>query len=173
MKQFGFLFSYVILVICQILLWNFFNFSQVVTITILPAVILMISTKRGPIFTMIVAFVTGFIVDFLAGGMLGLTSLSLIPVGLFRNAIVRLTYGQELFSREEDISIRKYGWMKLIIALTIVNLIFLIIYVWADGAGMRPLYFNAMKVFISLLLSVALSAAIAPLLCREENSKWT
>lgn len=172
MKQFGFLISYIILVICQILLWNFFNFSQAITITILPEIILLISTRRGPIFTMVVAFITGFAVDFFAGGMLGLTSLALVPVGLFRNSFIRLTYGQELFSREEDISIRKYGWLKLIIATVFVNLIFLVIYVWADGAGMRPLYFNLMKIFLSLLLSVALSLAIAPLLCREDNSKW-
>jgi len=172
MKQSGFVITFALLLIAQILLWNYFNFSQLITVTILPMMILMISAQRGPIFTMIVAFVSGFIVDFLAGGMLGLTSLALVPIGMFRIFVIKLTYGQELLSREEEISLRKYGWLKLIIACIIVNLLFLVIYIWADGAGMRPFLFNVSKIFLSLIISVVLSMSIAPLLCREDNSKW-
>jgi len=172
MRQLGFTISFIVLIVAQILLWNYFNFSQLITVTILPMLILMISIERGPVFSMVVAFLTGFIVDFLAGGMLGLTSLALVPVGLCKSFVIKLTYGQELFSREEEISIRKYGWLKLIIACLIVNLLFLIVFVWADGAGMRPFLFNALRVLVSLIISVALSMCIAPLLCREDNSKW-
>jgi len=163
---------FILLLTVQMLLRTYFNFSQMIMLTILPAMILLTSTKNGTIRTMIIAFVAGFAVDFLTGSALGLSSLALVPVALSRRFIIRLTYGQEIFVRNEEISVRKYGWGKFILSCILSNTIFILIYVWADGAGMRPFLFDFLKVLISLSLSTALSLSVVPILCREDNSKW-
>ncbi|MCQ2182683.1 MAG: hypothetical protein MJY89_04670 [Bacteroidales bacterium] len=172
MKDARFPLYFALLLVAQMLLWNYFNFSQLITITILPAMILLISTRRSTVFAMVLAFLVGFIVDFFTGGMLGLTSLALVPVGLLRKTILSLTYGQELFVRKEEISTRKYGWMKYFTSCTIANAIFFLIFVWADGAGMRPTYFNCLRILLSLTISTLLSLTIAPILRNDDNTKW-
>lgn len=172
MRNARFLLYFALLLVAQMLLWNFFNFSQLITVTILPAMILLTSTKRSTPFSLVAAFIYGFIVDFFTGGVLGLSSLALVPVALSKKIILQLTYGQELFARKEEISIRKYGWMKYFISCVIANAIFLTIYVWADGAGMRPFLFNCTRILLSLVLSTILSLTLAPILCRDDNSKW-
>jgi len=163
---------FIILLIAQMLLISYFNFSQLIILTILPAMMLLTSTKNGPVKSMLLAFVVGFTVDFFTGNALGLTSLALVPVGLLRRPIFKLTYGQEIFARNEEISIRKYGWMKFIISCTIANTLFFLVFIWADGAGMRPFLFNFLKTLLSLAVSTVISLTVAPILCREENSKW-
>jgi len=163
---------FILLLIAQMLLQTYFNFSQMIMLTILPTMILLTSMKNGTIRTMMLAFVAGLTVDFLTGSALGLTSLALVPVALSRRSIIKITYGQEIFARNEEISIKKYGWRKFIISCTLSNALFILIFVWADGAGMRPFLFDCLKVLISLTLSTILSLSVVPILCREDYSKW-
>ena len=48
--------KYLLLLVAQILLWNYFNFTQFLTIAILPAMILCIPVKKGAVFGMLAAF---------------------------------------------------------------------------------------------------------------------
>ena len=173
MRDSGFLLKYLILVVVQILLWNYFNFTQLLMLTILPVMVLCIPVRYGTVYSMCIAFATGFAVDFLAGGMLGLTSLALVPVALLRVPILQLVFGEELFSRGDNISVHKLGAGKMLTAIMLSTLIFLVIYVWADGAGTRPFWFNALKVVISHMTSSLLSLFVAGILCPDSNQRWT
>ena len=169
MRKPGFTLIFLLLAIAQILLWNFFNFSQYVMLVFLPVMILCLPVRRGTVFAMILAFITGFAVDFFASGMLGLTSLALVPVGLCRKAIIRLVCGEEVFSRGENISIKRQGMPKMTLCILMSTAIFLIVYIWADGAGTRPFWFNLVKFASSLLLGTIVSLFIANLF--ETDSK--
>lgn len=161
--------KFILFLVAQIIVWTYFNFSRFVMLTILPAMILAIPAKRGTIFTMAIAFITGFIVDFFADGMLGLTSLALVAVAFVRIPVLRLAFGDELFSRGGTISAKNFGQMKLFISLLLATLVFVLIYVWADGAGTRPFWFNAVKVGASLLASTLVSIPVVNFL--SDNSK--
>lgn len=163
MRKPGFTIIFLLLMVAQILLWNFFNFSQYVMLTFLPGMILCLPVRKGTAFAMILAFVAGFAVDFFASGMLGLTSLALVPVGLSRKAIIRLVCGEEVFSRGENITIKRQGMPKIALCILMSTAIFLIVYIWADGAGTRPLWFNLVKFASSLLLGTIVSVFIANL----------
>lgn len=154
------------------MIWNYLNLSQYLMIAFLPAMILCIHIDKGDIYSMIVAFITGFIVDFFVGGMLGLTSLALVPVALARRGIIRLVFGQEVFSRVENISIRRQGIGKMALGITMATALFLLVYIWADGAGTRPLWVNILKLALSLLASVPASLFIAELLAAEDSRIW-
>ena len=168
----GFTVKYLLLLIAQILLWNYFNFTQFLTFAILPAMILCLPVRRGTVSAMLIAFATGFAADFLAGGLLGLTSLALVPVGLLRRPIIWLVFGSELQARGEDISFQRQGSSKMMLATAMVTAVFLLVYIVADSAGTRPLWVDAVKFAASLAVSTLISTYIAWILCSENSQKW-
>lgn len=161
MRDSAFLAKYLLLTIAQILLMNYFNFSQFVMLTFLPTMIICLPSRRNTVFSMILAFVTGFIVDFISGGLIGLTSMALVAVAFSRTVIVRLVFGTELLARGDNVSIRRLGPGKIIVATFIATSLFLLIYIWGDGAGTTPLWFNAVKLGCSLMASMVVSFFVA------------
>lgn len=170
MKKPGFTILFLLLMILQVLLMQFFTFSRFVMVSFLPVMILCIPIEKGTIFSMIVAFVTGLAIDFLGDGMLGLTSISLVPVALCRLGIIRLVFGQEVLVRRENVSRRKQGIPKMLLASLLSCSIFILVYVLADAAGTRPFWLNAVKILCSILVSTIVSFFVADLLTSEE--KW-
>lgn len=173
MRDSGFILKYIVLLIVQVLLWNFFNFSQFMVLCILPAMVLCFPIRYGTLPALILAFITGFLADFVSGGMLGLTSFALVPVALIRVPVLHLAFGQGLFSRGDNISVVKLGAGKMLLGIGIVTTLFAILYVWADGAGTRPFWFNFVKVLLSTVTSSLVSLPVSMILCPDTNSRWT
>lgn len=172
MRDNGFIVKYLLLLVVQILFWAFFDLSQFLMLCILPTMVLCIPIKRSTVYSMTVAFITGFLADFVTGGILGLTAFALIPVALVRMPVLRLSFGQELIFRGDNISVRKLGMRKMFVGIIIVTTVFLVMYVWADGAGTRPFWFNATKVVLSVVLSSIVSIMVSVILCPDSHSKW-
>lgn len=141
---------YLLLVVVQILLCNYFHVTPYITLSILPIMILCLPLKISTVAAMIIAFVTGLSVDFLAEGLIGINALALVPVAYVRKSIIGFVFGEDLISRGEDFSIRKNGLGEVSMAILLVQSLFLIIYIAADGAGTRPFWFNAARFGASL-----------------------
>ena len=163
---------FVLMLVCQALIWNYADFSQYLTLCFLPAMILWMPVERNTLYAMIVAFLSGFAVDFFAGGMLGLSSLALVPVALLRRPIIILVFGSEVISRGDNLSSARHGLGKMALAVLLCSLLFFVIYVWADGAGTRPFGFNVLRVAISLAASVPVSLLLEGLFSYESGSVW-
>ncbi len=153
----GFWIAYIFLLMAQLLLSNYFHVTPYIFLTILPVMVLCIPIRMGTIGAMLIAGLSGLVIDFLSEGVLGLNALALIPVAYARNGIIGLIFGPELFARKEDFSIGRCGFGKVAVALFLSLLIFLVIYIWADGAGTRPLWFNGLRLGASLVASFLLS----------------
>ena len=164
MKDSGFAIKFLILAVAQVLLWNYFDFTQYLMLVYLPVLIVCLPIRRGTVFAMLVAFVTGFAVDFFSSGMMGLTSMALVPVAFARRGIIQLVCGEEVFARGENISIKRQGLPKMALAILMETAIFLVIYIWADGAGTRPLWFNLVKFASSLLAGTLISLLMSNIL---------
>lgn len=164
--------KYVLLFLAQAALWNYGNFSQYLLIVFLPAMVLCLPLSRGPVYTMAIAFVTGLAMDFLVTGQLGLTSLALVPVALLRRPVIALAFGSELFARGEDLSFHRQGWLKFVPCVLLLTAVFLLVFLWADSAGTRPLWFNALKFGVSLVVSSALGVFVAYLMLEESAERW-
>ena len=166
MRNAGFWGVYLLLAIAQLLLCNYCNFTPYVTLSILPVMVLCISIRVGTSGAMLIAFATGLAVDLLSEGLLGLNALALVPVALLRNPVIRLLFGGEVFARGEDFSVQRSGFAKVALAILLMQAVFLLVYIWADGAGTRPLWFNAARLGASLaagfLLSLAAVKVLAP-----------
>lgn len=173
MKKTNYWLAYFLMVVLQILVCNYCNFSQYVMLSILPVIVLLVPIRYSTILTMIVAFATGMAVDLIAeGGLLGLNAVALVPVAFCRNKILDLVFGEELFARKEDISIERFGIMKMSMAILLAQTIFFLIYNWTDGAGTRPFWFNLVRFLASSIVSYAVSLILASFLSRENRSGW-
>lgn len=169
MRKYGYIVSFAILLVMQICISNFFRLSQYVVLTILPVIILLIPVRRGTIFALVTAFLSGLAVDLLADGLLGLNILALVPVAFARRSIIRLAFGEEIFARNENISVKRLGLWKISVAIFMAQALFLAIYVWADSAGTQPVWFMLVRFGASLLSGYLLSLAVASLLTEDDS----
>ena len=169
MKKSGFWLIYIILLVAQLLLSTYANFTPYVMVTLLPVMVLCMPIRVGTVLAMVIAFATGLSVDLLSEGLLGLNALALVPVAFARNSIIRLIFGGELFAREEDFSIHRNGFWKVLVAIVLSAALFLAVYIWADGAGTRPLLFNAIRFGASLVASTLLSLLVVNLLAPDSR----
>jgi hypothetical protein len=151
----------------QLLLSNYFHVTPYIFLTLLPVMVLCIPIRMGTVSAMLIACLSGLVIDFLSEGVLGLNALSIIPVAYARNGIIGLIFGPELFARKEDFSVGRCGFGKVAAALFLSLLIFLVIYIWADGAGTRSLAFNAIRFGISLAAGWILSLLIVDILAPD------
>lgn len=161
-----------LILIAQIILWGLLNLSPYILVSLLPAIILCLPVDVRTIPAMLIAFVTGFVTDLFSSGVLGLTSLALVAVAAARFPVIALVCGQSTLERGDSITTRRYGIGKFILCLLLMNTIFLTIFIWADGAGMRTFWFNFLRFIISLTASTLISVPLTNILTAEESRRW-
>lgn len=162
----------VILLVAQVLICNYFNLSQFVMLTFLPVIILCMPVSAGTVRTLILSFLIGIAVDFFADGILGMTAAALLPVALLRRPIITLVFGEEVFARSENITMRRQGPFKMNIGIVLSTALFLLVYLHLDDAGLRPFWFNLARFTASLAASYLISLFIAALITDEERTRW-
>ncbi len=156
--------KYILLLILQILLWEFLDLSQFVFVCVIPTMILCLPTRTGSIASLFLAFFSGLVLDFFCGSPLGLSIAALIPVAACRRLVVRLVFGPEIYLLGENLSLKRYGWVKFLLAILIITAVFLLIYIFLDSAGTRALWIDATKFACSLILSSLLSLYVVNIL---------
>ncbi len=171
MKQ-RYIFTYLVLLVIQIICGGLLNLSQYVVLCFLPVMILSLPITLSTPGVLVTAFLTGFAVDFFTDGVLGLTICALLPVAFTRNALIRLVFGTELLSRQEDISIHKQGPAKVLLAILLATTLFFLIYIPVDCAGTRSGGFIALRMFLSVAMSTPVSFYIAGVLAPREADRW-
>ena len=166
----SFFWMFVILTVAQMIITNYLHLSYYVTLSILPALILFLPIRIGTIGAMFIAFITGWAVDFFAEGLMGINMLALVPVAFIRRSLLSLVFGGEIFARQEDPSAGKSGIGAVLLASMLAEALFLTVYIWADGAGMRPMWFNLIRFVCSLGVGTLLSLFAADLLTGDKNA---
>ena len=171
MRSNRFFLIYLCIVAIQVLICNYLNVSYYLTLSLLPVIVIMIPVRYSAIAAMLIAAASGFMVDVLGDGVLGLNMLAITPVALARNGLLRIIFGQEVFAQNEDVTIKKYGIIKFIGFIALAQTLFLIIYILADGAGTRPFWFNALRFGISLVAGILVSLFIADNLAKDYRER--
>ncbi len=169
MKNPTFGIAYILLVIAQIIICNYFQFSPYFVISILPAMVLCVPLTIGTNVCMLIAFATGLSVDWLAEGLIGINAASLIPVAYARKTIIRVFLGEDLISRKDSFSFRKNGIGKILTAILVAYSIFFIVYVILDGAGLRTFWFNLLRVVLSIACSIIPGLIVTGRLTKEDR----
>ncbi|MBO4475103.1 MAG: hypothetical protein J5737_00050 [Bacteroidales bacterium] len=167
MKDYKFIIAFVVLTVVQIFLCNFLNLSRFVLLSFLPALVLMLPVRLGNIPMMLLGFALGFIVDFFSTGMLGLTCLALVPVALARNFTLDILFGDELGTREGELSVSRFGIPKFILAIVSLCALYFALYVWADAAGTMGFWSCALRFLLSTVVSTPVCLVTASILRPE------
>lgn len=169
MRQSHYFFYYLVLLVAQVLICNYLRVSPYLMLSILPVLVLTLPLRISTIGALFIAFASGLCVDMLAEGIIGINTVALLPVALVRRTLAKLLFGDELFARKEDFSIRRNGFAKVFAAIVIVQALFLAVYIWADGAGVRPLWFSALRFGVSLAAGVVVSLLLIDTLAPDEK----
>lgn len=166
-QNFGLL--YFLMVLGQMVLCNFADFSPFVMLTMLPAMVICVPLSVSTPACMLLAFATGLSVDWLSEGIIGINAASLIPVALMRKPLIRFFLGEDIITRSDSFSFRKNGLSKISFILIISTLIFLSIYVFLDGAGTRPAWFNLTRTGASLACDLILALIVTGILTTDDR----
>ena len=169
MRRSNFFLVYLLLGIAQILICNYFHLTPYVTLSLLPVMILCLPARVSTTASLFVAFATGLAVDFLGEGLMGLNTLALLPVAYLRMPLIKLIFGEDLISRGEDFTLRKNGLGAVSLAIILVQSLFLLLYIWADGAGTRPFWFNALRFAASLAAGYAAALVVIDALAPDSR----
>ena len=160
---------YVMLAIVEILVCNYLQISLYAVISLLPAMILSIPLQIGTSVCMIIAFATGLTIDWLSEGFIGLNAASILPVALLRKQIIRIFLGEDLITRKDSFTFRKNGTMKIAIATTTAVMVYLAVYIFLDGAGTRPMWFNFTRFGISTVINSLIALFITGILTPDDR----
>lgn len=163
---------YLLGLVAQCLLGVHCYFTPYLLLSLLPGLIMCLPLERGTISSIIIAFLSGLVVDFFTDGMLGLSSCALMPVALIRLGIYRFFGGEELFSRTDGSPTAHLSPGISFLCILISCFVFFAIYVWADGAGTRPIHFNALRVVCSAFGSAVLCTVLARFIFVEKDQRW-
>lgn len=166
-QNFGLLFF--LMVLGQMILCNFAGFSPYIMLTMLPAMIVCVPLSINTPICLALAFATGLSVDWLSEGLIGINAASLVPVALMRKPLIRFFLGEDLITRNDSFSFRKNGIGKISLVLIASLLIFLGIYIFLDGAGTRPTWFNLTRMGISLLCNYVLALIVTNILTVDDR----
>lgn len=166
-QSFGLLF--ILMVLGQMILCNFAGFSPYVMLSMLPAMIICVPLTVSTPLCMLIAFVTGLSVDWLSEGLIGLNASSLIPVALMRKPLIRFFLGEDLIVRSDSFSIRKNGLGKISLVMGVSLMIFLGVYIFLDGAGTRPFWFNLTRFWVSFACNMVLALIVTNILTVDDR----
>ena len=166
-QNFGLL--YFLMVLGQMVLCNFADFSPYVMLSMLPAMIICVPLTVNTSLCMLLAFATGLSVDWLSEGLIGINAAALVPVALMRKPLIRFFLGEDIITRSDSFSFRKNGVVKISFILLISAVIFLGIYVFLDGAGTRPTWFNLTRVGVSLACNYVLALIVTNILTVDDR----
>ena len=160
---------YCLMLICQIVLCNFSPLGPYITLSMLPAMVFCMPLSVSTISCMFIAFGSGLAVDWIAEGVIGLNASALVPVALLRKPLIRIFFGEDLITRKDSFSLRKYGMAKVSAAVFSCIAVFLFIYIILDGAGTKPVWFNLTRGGITLLCSYLVSLIVVNVLTPDDR----
>ena len=166
-QNFGIL--YFLMVLGQMVLCNFADFGPYVMLTMLPAMVICIPLTVSTPLCMLLAFATGLSVDWLSEGLVGINAASLIPVALMRKPLIRFFLGEDLITRSDSFSIKKNGLFKIAVVMFTALIAYLGLYVFLDGAGTRPTWFNFTRLGLSTICCLALSFIVINILSPDDR----
>ena len=166
-QHFGIL--YCLLLIGQLILCNYATLGPYIMLTMLPAMIMCIPTTVSTVACMLIAFASGLAVDWLSEGLIGLNAAAAVPVALLRNGAIKIFLGEDLITRGDRFSVKKNGLFKIAVVMFTALIVYLGIYIFLDGAGTRPAWFNITRVSLSTICCLVLSLIVINILSPDDR----
>ena len=165
----NFFILYLLLLICQIAICNYAALGPYLMLTLLPAMVICIPLTISTPVCMLIAFASGLAVDWLSEGLIGINAASLIPVAALRSTFIRIFLGEDIINRKDSFSVRRNGAGKISIVMAATTSVFLLVYIFLDGAGTRPLWFCLTKGGVSFICNSLLAIIVTNILVPDDR----
>lgn len=165
----NFFILYILLLICQVAICNYAALGPYVMLTLLPAMVMCIPLSVSTPVCMLIAFASGLTVDWLSEGLIGINAAALIPVAGLRSTFIRVFLGEDIINRKDSFSVRRNGLAKISITMAAATSVFLVTYIFLDGAGTRPFWFCTARFFASLAANMILAALVTDILTPDDR----
>jgi hypothetical protein len=153
-------FAFVLMLFLQVVICQVFQFGSYCVISLLPAMLICLPTSMSTLKCMLSAFFIALFVDFFGDGLLGLNAFSLLPLAYARNFIFTKLFNEELITRGEPLSWRKWGVGLVFGAAFLFEALFLVIYITVDAAGVRDFVPCLQTFLISLPVNLLLGMGV-------------
>lgn len=148
----------IILIISQLLIDQYVNLGQYITIAIFPIIILSLPIKTNTPKLLFISFILGFIIDILSNNIIGISSAALVFASLFRNSILSLILPEY---NSESLKNPLSGNSKYIISSLLYILIFYALYssayVLIEGMGVTSILDNIIRITTYTLINAILA----------------
>ncbi len=167
MKQSNYFIIIAILCFAQALISNYLLFSQYVLISLLPVLVMSLPPRYNTVQALLLAFVIGFVADFIGTGALGLTCVALLPVALLRLPILRAVSEDDYLTYPLDTPFAHQSTSEMVLSCVFSCLLFFLVYVPFDDAGTRSLGFALLRILFSSIVSVLLCVLLSQFLFRR------
>ncbi|MDP4222329.1 MAG: rod shape-determining protein MreD [Bacteroidota bacterium] len=112
----------IILILLQILLFNNIQFSGYVNPYVYVMIILLLPAVTPPWLILVVAFLTGLVVDLFSGSP-GMHSSATVLAGFSRQYVLRIIAPRDGYESSSDLSMKAYGVRWFFIYTTVIVLI--------------------------------------------------
>lgn len=160
---------YTLLVIGQVVLCNYASLGPYIMLSMLPAMVFCIPTTISTTVCMLIAFASGLTVDWLSEGIIGLNAAAILPVAWVRRNVIRVFLGEDLITRGDRFSFKKNGIAKISVALFLLTVIYLGIYIFLDGAGIRTTGFIFTRLGVSVVCNMILGLIVTNILTPDDR----
>lgn len=158
---------FIALFLLQIILCDFVNVGTYIYLCLIPLLLLSFPLKVDTPVLMFIGFGLGLGLDLLSDGVLGLNAASGVALGFARNTIFDLTVNKETYNKTDTPSPFDVGLRKYTIYLLLSILLYMLVYVLFDMAGVRPFFTILAKLSLSTIANLALSLLISYSLFRQ------
>lgn len=157
MRQGNYFIILTVLCFAQALISNYFPISQYIALSLLPVLVMSLPPRYGTVPSLLLAFVGGFIADFVGTGTLGLSCAALLVVALLRRPIVSIVSEDDYLIYPSDTPFAHQSTSETLLVCVLSCFVYFVVYVPIDDAGTRSFGF--------VLLQILLSGTASSLLC--------
>jgi cell shape-determining protein MreD len=149
-----------LLFVLQVVANDYLNLGPYVYVCFLPMMILIAPTERSSIYSMLIAFGLGLLVDLLSDGVLGLNAAAGVLMAASLNIVFDITVNDENYDRKDSPTLYDVGSRKYLRYLIFSFAIYFVMYVFLDGVGTRSFLFFIERLAGTLIVNVLLAIVI-------------
>ena len=136
---------YVVVMIVQIIISDYVSFGPVIYICVLHLLVISLPPKLDHVYTVLISFGLGLLLDLLTDGVLGLNAGAATLTALAARPIYNLIFNKDTYDKEFLPTIRESGISRHIYLITFSVMIFFLFYIAFDGFSHRNLTFTLVR----------------------------
>lgn len=148
--------------VIQLLICEFANIWPPLYIAVFPLFILMLPHDMNNALLMIVAFISGLLIDALSDGLLGLNATSMTAIAFFKPMFIKSLARIDTFA-SQNITSKHLGFQKFFTFLLLSYTVFFLCYVMLDDLGSGTVTFMIIRILVNIAANLVIAIILEKL----------